>query len=292
MIPKSKEISISLLFCLLLVWPASIGFSAEQRINSTNIPAKWISVKSKKRNPLLSVSVKSVLERLKHGEELILVDVRAKREYETCRIPNSINVPLFSIKSKSFLKSKPLILINEGYNYSQLESECDSLRKDGYKARILIGGLHYWRQHGAPLEGDVFGQRSLNRMPPRYFFSEKDYNDWLFIDISENNNSEAFSLIPNSIRIPYLNNAPKFIKAFKKILTKQNNNQHRWILVFSENGEEYDRIERSLNESGLRKVFFLKGGMEAYRDFLTTQSIIRQVKQNPKKKINRCTSCP
>lgn len=292
MILLLRVISIAILFCLLLVWPANIGFAADKRNNPKTIPAKWSSFKSKERNPAFSVSVKSVLERLKHGEELFLVDVRARKEYEICRIPNSINVPLFSIKTKVFLKSKPLILINEGYNYSQLESECDSLRKDGYKARILIGGMHYWRQHGVSLEGNVFVQRALNRVPPRFFFFEKNYDDWLFIDITDPKNSRASSLIPNSIPIPYLNNAPEFIKVFKEILTLQNNNQNRWILVFDENGEEYDRIERSLNESGLRKVFFLKGGMEAYRDFLSTQSIIRQAKQNPKKKINRCTSCP
>jgi hypothetical protein len=83
-------------------------------------------------------------------------------------------VPLFTIKTKGFLKSTPFVLINEGYYYGQLEQECKRLRDPGFTAVwILNGGLNAWRQKGAPLNGDIFAQKELNRMPPQVFFEEK-----------------------------------------------------------------------------------------------------------------------
>jgi rhodanese-related sulfurtransferase len=74
--------------------------------------------KFKKRNPAFATSVESVLRKLKGNEEMILVDVRKQDEFERFRITGSISIPLFAIKTKAFLKSIFLVLVNEGYDYT------------------------------------------------------------------------------------------------------------------------------------------------------------------------------
>ena len=54
------------------------------------------------------ISVESVLKKLNKEKEIQLVDVRPKSDFEKIRIPSSINIPLFAVKTKAFLKRKDL----------------------------------------------------------------------------------------------------------------------------------------------------------------------------------------
>lgn len=229
---------------------------------------------------------------MSEGQHIILVDVRRENEFEKFRIPGSINIPLFAIKTNAFLRSEFLVLINEGYNYGELERECVRLRNSGFRAWILDGGLYYWKGKGGPLEGDAFSQKELSRIPPRTFFSEKDYDDWLMIDVSASENPKARSLIPQFISIPYVNNEEKFIALFERILEEHKANPSRRVVIFNERGEQYDRIERVLQRTEFQNAFFLKGGMEAYREFLERQAIITRGKGHAIKKRIRCANCP
>ncbi|MCK4823253.1 rhodanese-like domain-containing protein, partial [bacterium] len=221
-----------------------------------------------------------------------LVDVRNRDDFKKSSIPGSINIPLFAIKTKAFLKSKSLILINEGYNYCQLERECERLRKSGFSVWLLNGGLNYWRKKGAPLMGDPFAQKELNKIPPAVFFAEKDYENWIVIDVSPSKHSEACFLIPRTIFIPYENNEKKFISTFKKTVAQHKDNAFISALLFTEKGVLYDKIEKVIKKTDSKPVFFLKGGIEAYRKFLEKQAIIRQAKHNSRKTLKKCSSCP
>ena len=284
--------AITLLIWLLVGLLASIGGLAEQTFGSTEIPTELHTSKLKTRNPTFAISVESVLQKLREKQEIILIDIRKRNEFEKFRIPGSINIPLFAIKTKVFLKSRYLVLVNEGYNYSQPERECGRLRKAGFRVWILNGGLYYWRQKGAPLEGDIFAQNGLNRIPPRIFFTEKDYEDWIVIDVSSSKNSEAPSLIPQSISIPYMNDNEQFILTFKRTLAKYKDNPFISVLLFTEKGEQYDKTEKVIQKTGFRNIFFLKDGIEAYKKFLKQQVIIRHSKHNSRKTLKKCANCP
>ena len=58
---------------------------------------------------------------------------------------------MYAVKTKEFLKDKPLILISEGYPDSDLEQGCRDLRAVGFKrAFILNGGLNDWKEKNGP----------------------------------------------------------------------------------------------------------------------------------------------
>ena len=59
-------------------------------------------------NAHLYLSMESVLAMLKRNQDIILVDVRHKEAFDKSRIAGSIHIPLHALKTKNFLKTKPL----------------------------------------------------------------------------------------------------------------------------------------------------------------------------------------
>jgi rhodanese-related sulfurtransferase len=265
----------------------------ESKKEQKELGNNYFTGKLKKRNPALTIAADSVLQQFKEKQDVILIDVRSSSEYNKFRIPGSIDIPLFAIKTKTFLKSKPLILINEGYSYSNLEQECLILRKSGFKASVLNGGLYQWKQKGGLLEGDVFAQRELNRILPQNFVTEKNYENWIVVDISQEESPEARYLFPGVSYIPYSNDSGQFISKFKSLVNKQTKGPFLSFLIYNAHGENYDKIEALLQKSEISNVFFLKGGLEAYKML----GSIRQDKDNQGrtravKTVKKCASCP
>lgn len=286
---KTAVITIAISFVVGL--PVHIGLSATQNSKSSPIPAELLTGTAKSRNPAFAISAESVLQKVREKQDIILIDVRKKAEFEKFRIPGSINIPLFAIKTKAFLKSKSLVIVNEGYNYGELEQEWEHLREAGFKVWILSGGLGYWRKC-APLEGDVFAQRALNRIPPRSFFAERDYENWIVIDVSVLEKSEAHPLIPRLISLPYENDEENFIETLKGTVAKFQHNRFLSVLICSGKGEYYEHIEKLVQKTHVTNVFFLEGGLEAYKKFLEQQALIRQARDSSRKTLKKCATCP
>jgi|GEM_PF-3478703 len=258
-----------------------------------NIPPELIARKLKKRDPEFVISVTSVLRKIKNKEETILIDVRNHQKFEKFRIPGSINIPLFAIKTKVFLKSKPLILVNEGYNHVRLEQACRRLKKSGFaEVRILNGGLNVWKQNGGPLNGDIFTQKALNKVPPHVFFEEKNDTDCLMIDVSETKNSEVQYLIPQALAIPLADNSREFISNIRKATDSPQRTPFSSVVIFNQSGEQYGKVETLIQKTELKNVFYLKDGLNGYKTFLQRQALIWQANNHSKKKLKKCAHCP
>lgn len=287
----TKPVAAFLIF--LFIGLHGLTLSASQHSEDLSIPPEFASRTLKQRNPALAISVESVVQRSREKQGITLVDVRKGSEFEKFRVPGSIHIPLFAVKTKPFLKPRPLVLINEGYSYHQLEQECARLRGSGCKAWILNGGLYYWRQKGMPLMGDALAMKGLNRMPPQDLFKERDYENWLMIDISPSIRSRSRSLIPRLISVPYRKNEREFIAALNRMIG-QHKAHYRLIsvLICSEKGEQYHKVEKILQKTTFGNAFFLRGGIEAYEKFLQLQAMIKNAAHSSNNALRRCTSCP
>ena len=62
--------------------------------------------------PDLLISADSVLLDRALKKELLLVDIRPAAAFGKLRIPGSLNIPLYAIKTKTFLKKHDLVLID------------------------------------------------------------------------------------------------------------------------------------------------------------------------------------
>ncbi|MBW2064877.1 MAG: hypothetical protein JRJ03_08075 [Deltaproteobacteria bacterium] len=274
---------------IIIRWASSVA-SAAQDLDGPQISAQASTLRSKKRDPALVLSLAYYLQKLREEKNAILVDVRRREDFEKYRIPGSINIPLFALKTKTYLKSKHLVLVNEGYSWSQLEQECAHLRKSGFKVWLLDGGLYYWKQMKGPLHGDPFAQEDLNRMPPRILFRQKDYDNLLMIDVSPSGISKAGTLFPRSISIPF-HSEDKFIADFRKAMAEQGRKQFPCILLLNKKGEHYQRIESAVQRAGFKTVFFLRGGIDAYEKYLEQQAMIRHPERGSSRTIKKRTGC-
>jgi rhodanese-related sulfurtransferase len=255
-------------------FPEESGASPEHA-GQSRVPATS-SIMTPPAKLVRAVSVETVIQQISQQQRVMLVDVRKKSGFEQFRIPGSLNIPLFAVKTKTFLRNTPLILVDEGYRPRQLEEACEQFTQAGFEARFLYGGLNAWRAHGAPLQGDRVAQKNLNRVPPQQFFAEQDEDTWLVIDVSASQRADTRALIPQAISLPYRKDDAQFVETFKKMVATRTTHPQRFVLVVDQQGARYDPLERMLQNTGVQPVFFLQGGLRAYTQCVTQQARIRQ----------------
>jgi rhodanese-related sulfurtransferase len=238
----------------------------------------------------LYLSPESVLAMLKNRQEVLFVDVRDREAFDKLKIPGSIHIPLHALKTKTFLRDKSLVLVSEGYPNVSLEQTCKALRDAGFtRVSILNGGLRSWIQKKGPVEGDAFASREVTRVPPKDFFAQKESPDWLVVIVSGPTASASQPLIPTAVPLPWDGSPSNFASALKSVIKNKKGSSQLSILVCGEKGDNYESIERGIQQEELKKVFYLKGGLEAYRVFLEQQALLSQP---GKGEVKRCVNCP
>jgi len=279
-----KKLSVFLLILLFA------GNSLAADVKTSKVSGKPPTAEMKKSDTGYVVSAEAVLKNIRDKQDVVLVDIRNKAEFEKFRIPDSINIPLFAVKTKDFLKSKSLILINEGYNQTQLRQACEELNAAGFRASFIYGGLNAWKENRGLIEGDPFAQQELNKIKPLDFLAEKDDDNRIIIDVSSSDTKNNRSLLPKSLHIPYQKDENNFVSAFQRELAKQKDKPFSSVLIVSQNGDQYENIQKAVRKADVKNVFFLRGGIEAYQKFSDEQKVIRQEK-DASVKTKKCSRC-
>lgn len=249
------------------------------------------SINTISRVKSFALSPASLQDLLKKDEKIILVDVRSSDEFQKVKIPGSINVPLFTLKTKEFLKQKSLVLINNGLGYRALELECKKLKNIGFQSvRILYGGLNYWRDLKGPLEGNFFDINEISYILPAEYLMDKNYDDWLVIDISRSASKKENELIPNTVNMSSTENDDNLAIKLSAIITKQKALLPQHVLIVSDDDKKYHNISKIIkNNPDLLNIFYLRGGLADYADYLEKQKAIQP---SNKKIVKKCASCP
>jgi rhodanese-related sulfurtransferase len=238
----------------------------------------------------LYTSTESVLSMKRSKQDILIVDVRDRDAFDRFRIPGSIHVPVYALKTKTFLRDKSLVLVSEGYPNVGLEQTCKALRDAGFtRASILNGGLRSWSLKKGPVEGDAFASREVARVPPKDFFAQKESPDWLVVIVSGPTASAAQPLIPGAMTLSLQGDPRKFASSLKTLVSGKPGSPQLSILVCDEKGQSYESIERAVQQEGLNRVFYLRGGLKGYRAFLEQQALLAQP---GKEEVKRCVNCP
>ena len=256
------------------------------------IPSEWIRGEPCRLDASFVISVGSVLKKRTEKQGVILVDVRKRDAFEKFRIPGSLNMPLFGIKTKTFLRNKSLVLINEGYSCARLVRECRRLREQGFtRAAVMFGGLWSWKQQGGPMDGDVFSQETLNQVTAADFFEQRGLQNQVVVNISEKADRAALDLIPRTVFVPYGKKDPTFSARMKDALRPSGHDPLSLILIYNRDGRYPMDMVTLMRKSGVRNFYLLKDGIKGYRNFIRKQARIRQ-KRNEKIIIRKCPTCP
>lgn len=238
----------------------------------------------------------TMMQKIKQEKHIFLVDIRHEAQFSKFKIPGSINIPLSFIKTKPFLKTKPIVIIHEGFGYSQIIQEATPLKEKGFDIKILEGGLVAWKHIGGAIVGDPFTQKDLNKMPARAFFMEKDYEEWIILNACRNPSETQKKIIPKAIHTP--EKIPDIVQAIftnkplsKQKITVPRNTPLAAVIIFNETGKDYDKLEKEINKTFAHKVFFLEGGIEAYQTFLNYQRLANKPISQRTKEIGHCEPC-
>ena len=237
----------------------------------------------------LFISPRDLRKRMKDGLETVLIDVRNSEAFDSYRIPGSINLPLYAVKTKSVLKAKYCVLFNDGYSNHSLIKACNNLKGLGFQTVILYGGLTAWYRDTGKIEGDYFEQIKMNKVPPRAMFVERGYDNWMVVNISVNKDQVLEGLFPSIYHIPYSENQDAFNGKIRKLLAGQYKGRFLSLLLYNEDGNRYDHIEKEL--TGVQNLFFLKGGAEGYERFLTEKALISNRGTRKVSTTRECTTC-
>jgi rhodanese-related sulfurtransferase len=215
-------------------------------------------------------------------DKLKIVDVRGSNDFDKYRIPNSLNIPLHSIKTKPFLKNQFIVLVDKGNYQKPLYEECYLLRQMGYEnVKVLDGGIRKWWQK-AELEGNEIEIQKLKRVSPKEFEMAKDEKNWYLLNMSgEELAVSSFGLSKESV-LTYVGNKDQF---FKKLLALMDSDNSKHIfLVLNKDGKDYQRYSALLKRAGMSNEYYLVGGLENYVKFKKNQkALIARVIAGPKK---------
>ena len=266
---------------LLLAIPGRLA--AAEAATALVIPEELIKGSPIEPDYSLAVTATELIDKAKQNRRMTLVDVRSPEEFERLRIPGSINVPLHAVKTKAYLKAQPFALVSTGCEWRDLESECKRLQLSGFKPSILFGGLVAWQSQGGPLEGDRLLVATYKEIPAHLFFHEKDYESIKVFDVSPKPLSDAKKLIHENVHV-------KSIESLVK-LAKQKGPRYRAIVLFNENGEQYEKFDAALKKAGIATAFYLKGGINGYRHFLENTTLSWKSKAERVVTLGGCGTC-
>ncbi len=251
------------------------------RENVTEVKPVVTSFERKTRDRSCHISVASMQKELLTGRAAI-VDVRHPDAFNRYSIPASLNIPLYAIKTKAFLKDKHVILINEGASATSLEGACVDLHRAGFsKVSVLEGGLHAWAGQQGTVVGDVLAVDQLKWMSPQDLFAERQYDDWIVFDFSAKQESAMRPWLPKKLEAIKLN--AKTAATVKTAMAGKGGNSPRKILIVDEKGVGYSKIEPLMRKAGLNQIYYLEGGLAGYRQFITQQTAMWNQKDKPLK---------
>ncbi|MBF0227162.1 MAG: rhodanese-like domain-containing protein [Desulfobacterales bacterium] len=237
------------------------------------------------------ISMESVIRDINQNTNIILIDVRDSSSFNEFRIPESINIPIYFIKTKNFLKSKKIVLVDNGYGYHYLDEECRNLQKSGFQVSILKGGIYEWVEKKAPIIGNMAITSELNKIPSNIFFEEKDFNSWIVINISENASENSKKLFPDSIHIPLSNDLKNWANQLMDTIKAYNNNPFLSCVLFNDTGNDYEKVEKIVSEKNIKNLFYLKGGLKDYTTFLENIKMSLNAVSKSTIKPTECQPC-
>lgn len=222
-----------------------------------------------------------LIKRWKDGN-VIIVDVRPQKDYEHYHLPGSLNIPAYSIKTKSFLKSKPLILVDDGVSVASLLSVCGSLKASGFASVTVFGdGVHAWRELMTNNTGFKLKQ-DLRELTPKQFVSVKNEYQWLIILLDKNIDDIKKDFGRFRI-IAYSKGDTVFARNLGQAFASRNPVGDRRLLFVSRDGAGYAGIDAGMFKTYSNSMYYLEGGLEAYRKYVKTRSaLLARVNAKPK----------
>lgn len=198
----------------------------------------------------------------------VLIDIRRPERFAQRRVAGSLNITGHQIKTKAFLRGKWLLLLSDGYAFRELERTVGDLQAEGFAdVAIVEGGLPGWQESAGSLPG-VPDADQLQTITAADYLEEQRYDHWkvAFYGANEAAQDQAVLRI-DTVLAPDL--GPDAIRArLTEMASGERGTLKPLVLMTSERGEGYQRIQSMLEVAGVWNLFYLEGGVQGYRRHL------------------------
>ena len=210
------------------------------------------------------IAPKALLKPPPHPPGVTFVDVRSQAQFRVAHIPGSLNLPLFTVKTMGFLRSKRVILLNEGHSSADLLLEALRLKQFQFASvEVLDGGLRTWQQVGGVMEGENTNTPALATIGAQQFDLTRGDSGWLVIAVDTTQPAASSTPLPIAATIPF--DSASFATDIAAVV-KQHPEVRR-LLVVTPLGGDYQRMEPLLRGIRDLPVFYLAGGTAAYTQY-------------------------
>jgi rhodanese-related sulfurtransferase len=181
----------------------------------------------------------------------VLIDVRRSDRFEAARLPRSINVPHFALRHRTDLKTRDLVLVDEGFAPTELAEQAEALRRNGFRSvSVLEGGIAAWVRAGGPVEGTGAAAHVTARITAAEFLRIQTLDPWPIVHLT----AATLPMLPD-IRVG---------SDVGRVPTR--------VLVVASTDSEYAPFESRDAARGDLRVFYLSGGEQALAAYQVDQS--------------------
>jgi rhodanese-related sulfurtransferase len=227
-----------------------------------------------------SVPIIELDELFQKLKDVQIVDVRSAYEYKTLRIKNAVNIPLSSSTFLSKMRKlraeskKPIVVYCNGktcmksYNAALKCSTNGIENVTSYDAGIMDWARKY------PKHSVLLGKSPIN---PSRLISHKAFNNHLLspdeygekvatssaivLDVRDRFQREAISLFVGRERRAYLDDTDKLDRYIDKAKS-----EGKILLIHDAAGKQVRWLQYYLQDKGVKKYYFMKGGIAAFYD--------------------------
>ena len=196
------------------------------------------------------------------------VDIRPEQDFLSVHINGSINVPPHTLKTKTYLKQRPLLIIDHGASYRRLWRLCLELKQDGFsQVSILTGGINSALADGYPAHG-VVNNIDLLAVSPKMAMEEFYLQGVLFVVLDEETQVLLSDKKIMSRLVRKKVNMPNFFSEIDRIRYQDDSSADSLrsiVVVDSSVDTNYGAVS---NDKLFSNIYFMKGGASSLLKFL------------------------
>lgn len=209
----------------------------------------------------LLVNPAKLLQEDSPSSKVVFADVRSPDQFRLAHVPGALNLPLFTIKARHFLRQKHLVLLNEGHDPTSLLEEAQRLQQLQFSSvAVLEGGLRAWQLAGGSLEGADTNSTSLALISPAQLYAARHEPGWLVLSLP--NAAAMFAAQPPRFRSTLRTNPAQLAADLETFIRPHP--EARRLLLITPDGEDYEAVNSLTQTFRALPVFCLAGGAEGY----------------------------
>jgi rhodanese-related sulfurtransferase len=189
----------------------------------------------------------------------VLIDTRAAEKFAQSHASGAINIPAFAIKARQDLKSRRIVLIDDGVDPSDLFGTVVELRKQGFGTTFVVrGGLPGWIRGGGTVEGANTSILGPARISAAEFYRSNRETKWQIIQVERK--------LPASLGLSaagQLDRPEDLPAVFSALGATWGKSTPPHILIVAPGDSLHPLLEARLGPANAIPVYFLQGGTEA-----------------------------